>query len=544
LKKLLVANRGEIALRILRAGRDLGIATVAVHSRDDAESPHLASADERVELNGEGPSAYLDIAAILAAGARTGCDAVHPGYGFLSEREDFARACAEADIRFVGPTAEQLGLFGDKAKALELARRCDVPVMPATGGDASLEEIEAFFDAQPAGAGIVIKAVGGGGGRGIRVVTDRHALPEAYARCRSEARSAFGIDAVYGERLISRARHIEVQIAGDGRNVIALGERDCSLQRRFQKLVEIAPSPVLTPALREQIVRCALRMASKVGYRSLGTFEFLVDEGRRAKVAGSGSSASADEDANTGRLARRETSPFVFIEANPRLQVEHTVTEEVTGLDLVAIQLALADGRSLGELGLDSKRPPRQPGFAIQFRINAETFDEQGVARPASGRIERLDLPAGPGVRVDTHARAGYAPSPNFDTLLAKLVVSTRSDDFADAARRAQRALAELRIEGLATNTALLRALVERDDFVTQAVHTRYFEEVAGELRPRAREIEAQLALESGSAAPGRRRARRGKTRPVSDRQRYTAPRRSPKAIRRSVRPWRGGSPK
>ncbi len=507
MKKLLIANRGEVALRVIRAARDLGIATVAIHSRDDAGSPHLALADERVALCASGAAAYLDIAAIVAVGLRVGCDAVHPGYGFLSERADFARACEQAGLRFVGPAAAQLELFGDKARALELARRCGIPVMPATPGGASVEEIEAFFDAQPAGAGIVIKAVGGGGGRGMRIVTARGALAEAYVRCTSEARTAFGVEAVYGERLISRARHIEIQIVGDGRDVISLGERDCTLQRRFQKLVEIAPSPLLSPALRERIVEAALKMAREAEYRSLGTFEFLVDEGHvgegplgedRLAKEGRGSDP-ATGDRTGPPPAAADSSPFVFIEANPRLQVEHTITEEVTGVDLVAVQLGIAAGRTLLELGLDPEHAPQPVGFAIQFRINAEIFDAKGLARPASGRLDRFDLPSGPGVRVDTHARTGYAPSAQFDTLLAKLIVSSRLDDFADVVRRGRRALREVQIDGVATNVALLRALVERDEFATQAVDTRYFETILAPLVARASELEAERVARAGA---------------------------------------------
>ena len=479
MNKLLIANRGEIALRILRAAQDLGIATVAIHSRDDADLPHLALADERVPLDATGPAAYLDVAAVVDAAVRAGCDAVHPGYGFLSERPEFAAACARAGLVFVGPTVAQLELFGDKAAAIDHARQCGVPVMPSTRGGATLAEIEAFFDVRP---DIVIKAVGGGGGRGMRAVTSREALAEAYARCTSEARAAFGLEAVYAERLIARARHVEVQVVGDGTEVVALGERDCTLQRRFQKLVEIAPSPALAPALRERIVQAALTMARESGYRSLGTFEFLVDQ-------------DADPEL-----------PFVFIEANPRLQVEHTITEAVTGVDLVAAQLGIAAGRSLRELGLDPLRPPTARGFAIQFRINAETLDAQGLARPASGRLERFDLPAGPGIRVDTHGRPGYAPSPNFDTLLAKLIVSARGD-FAEALRRGQRALAETRIEGVATNLHLLRALAEREEFATQAVHTRHVEAILAPLLARAAKLEQQdreraLAVDAQWAAP------------------------------------------
>jgi len=480
LKKLLIANRGEIALRILRAARDLEIGTVAVYAQDDASALHRILADEAVALDGTGPGAYIDIAGIIAAARASGSDAIHPGYGFLSERADFAQACHDAGILFVGPSVEHLALFGDKGRALELAAQSDVPVMPATRGGASLGDITAFFDAQ-GGAGVVIKAVGGGGGRGMRVVRRREDLAEAYARCRSEAGSAFGIDALYAERLVVRARHIEVQIAGDGSHVVALGERDCTLQRRFQKLVEIAPSPVLKPRLREEIIKAALRLARRVDYRSLGTFEFLVEETEAGQQNG-----------------------FVFIEANPRLQVEHTITEQVTGVDLVALQIGLAAGRTLGDLGIDHAAPPQPRGFSIQVRVNAEMTDATGLARPAHGRLERFDPPSGPDVRVDSHAYAGYEPSPNFDTLLAKLIVSSAAPKFDAVVRRLQRSLAEFRIVGVATNLNLLRALVQRDDFLSQDVHTRHFEAVLPELAASAEAIaeagRAQDALLGGSA--------------------------------------------
>jgi len=490
MKKLLIANRGEIAMRLVRAARDLGWETVAVYATDDAACPHHTLADSAVALADSGAAAYLDQQALLDAARAHGCAAIHPGYGFLSERADFARACAQAGLVFVGPAPEHLQLFGDKSQALALARRCGVPVLPATAGDASLEEIEAFFDAQQGagGAGIVIKAVGGGGGRGMRAITRREELAQAYARCRSEARAAFGVDAVYAERLMARARHIEVQVIGDGHAVLALGERDCSVQRRFQKLVEIAPSPVLDEALRQRIMATALRMAREVGYRSLGTFEFLLDMD------------ASMEDAHR----------FVFMEANARLQVEHTVTEQVLGLDLVALQLQLAAGCTLQELGLSEASLPPARGWAVQWRINAEALDAHGNASMAGGTISRFDLPAGPGIRVDSHGYAGYTPSPHYDTLLAKLIVSSFGADFADVLRRSRRALDELRIDGLDTNADILRALAERADFAVQdGVHTRFFEAVAADLHARAQEIAAararqypQAAAAQGGSAP------------------------------------------
>ncbi|OZI44355.1 acetyl-CoA carboxylase family protein [Bordetella genomosp. 4] len=468
MKRILVANRGEIAVRVCRAIRDLGMQSVAVYSQDDSNSRHRILADTAVALNGSGPAAYIDINAIIAAAKSEDCDAIHPGYGFLSERSDFAQACADAGITFIGPDVEQLALFGDKGSALKLARECGVPVMPATHGGATLEEIMQFFD-QQGGVGIVIKAVGGGGGRGMRVVQDKSDIPERYARCRSEAMSAFGVDALYAERLVNRARHIEVQIVGDGADVIALGERDCTLQRRFQKVVEIAPSPVLDAALRTGILAAAKKLASKVNYRGLGTFEFLVEEDDRGVQKN-----------------------FVFIEANPRLQVEHTITEQVTGVDLVAVQIGIAQGKSLEILGLDLAHPPQPRGYAIQARITTETTDAAGMARPAHGRLERFDPPTGPDVRVDTHAYSGYSPAPAFDTLLAKLIVSSANDDFSSVARRLRRSLAEFRVVGMATNINLLRALVERDDFLRQQNHTRHVEAILPELLTAATQLERE----------------------------------------------------
>jgi len=466
--KVLIANRGEIAVRLVRALRDLGIASVAVHARDDAAALHAQLADTAVALDATGPSAYLDAAALISVAKAQGCDAVHPGYGFLSERADFAQACADAGLVFIGPTPEQLGLFGDKARARELATQCDVPVMPGSPGAVTLAQAQAFFAQQHAqGAGVMVKAIGGGGGRGMRAVLDAQELPEAHARCMSEAKAAFGIEGVYVERLMLNARHIEVQVIGDGKAVASLGERECTLQRRFQKLVEIAPSPSLPEALRAQVTQAALRMAKAVGYRGLGTFEFLVD------------AASA-------------TLPFVFIEANPRLQVEHTVTEAVTGLDLVQLQIAVAAGQPLAELGVEADRTVPQRGFAVQWRINAETLDAQGNARPSGGTLARFDLPAGLGVRVETHGYAGLAPSPHYDTLLAKLIVHSPSPRFEDALRRSLRALDECHIDGIATNLALLRAIAARPEFETQAVHTRFVEAHLGDLLAAASAFEKQ----------------------------------------------------
>ena len=486
--KVLVANRGEVALRIVRALCDLGVASVTVYADDDAQAPHVRSADAAVALGASGPAAYLDGARLIAIALQHGCDALHPGYGFLAERADFARDCAAVGVRFIGPTPDQLALFGDKAAARDLAQRCGVPLMPGVSHAVTLDEARDFFT-QHAANGIVIKAVGGGGGRGMRAIENAADLAAAYERCRGEALAAFGVADVYVERLMRGARHIEVQVLGDGQQVMALGERECTLQRRFQKLVEIAPSPSLPDALRARIVDAALTMARAVRYEGLGTFEFLVDL------------QSAD-------------LPFVFIEANARLQVEHTITEAVTGVDLVQAQMALAAGQSLADLGLDPARAPAPRGYAIQWRINAETLAVDGSATPGHGTLTRFDLPQGPGVRVDTHGFAGAAPSPHYDTLLAKLIVHSPSRDFADVLRRSRRALGEVRIDGVATNLNLLRALAERPEMATQAVHTRWLESVLPELVDASEKIAAR-ALQTST--DGRSHAENPRIAPMTD---------------------------
>ena len=473
-QKILIANRSEIAVRLIRAAHDMGIDNVAIHAQDDAHALHVQWADHAVDLGDTGPSAYLNSERIIAIAQAQGCDAVHPGYGFLSERADFAQACAAAGLVFIGPDPAHLQLFGDKARARQLALACDVPLMPGLNHAVTLAQAQTFF-AEQHGAGVMIKAVGGGGGRGMRAVFKAQDLPEAYARCVSEARSAFGVEGVYVERLMQRARHIEIQVLGDGQSVISLGERECSVQRRFQKLIEIAPSPSLTPDLRAQITQAALRMAAQCGYRSLGTFEFLVD-------------------------TQASDVPWVFIEANPRLQVEHTVTEEVTGLDLVQLQIQVAAGQRLQALGLDPAHPPAAKGHAIQLRICAETLRANGHTQPASGSLTRFDMPTGPGLRVDTHGFTGAKPSPHYDTLLAKLIVTTRSGDFAQAARRTARALRECHVQGLETNLGLLQALVESPDFAAQHIHTRYVEEHLSELLTQAQQLARPASLAPASS--------------------------------------------
>ena len=458
LKSLLIANRGEIAVRIARAAAEMNIRTTAIYSADDARSLHITKTEDARALRGSGAAAYLDIEQIIAVAKDAGCDAIHPGYGFLSENAAFAWRCAEERIKFVGPRPELLELFGDKVRARALATEFGVPVLHGTTGPTTLEHAKAFLESLGGGA-IMIKALAGGGGRGMRIVRHAAEIDEAYARCESEARAAFGNGAVYVEELMPRARHIEVQIVGDGVGGVShLWERECSIQRRNQKIVEIAPSPSLPTELRDRLTSAAVSLAREVRYNSLGTFEFLVD-------------ASAEG-----------ATEFAFIEANARLQVEHTVTEEVTGIDLVKTQLALADGRKLDELGLEQSNIPHPRGYAIQLRVNMESMLEDGSTKPSGGTINVFDSPSGPGVRVDSFAYSGYATSPRFDSLLAKLVVHSPSPDFTDALRRAERTLAEFRIEGVTTNIPFLRNLLRHRDFAENRVHTRFVEDKIAEL--------------------------------------------------------------
>ncbi|GAA4549771.1 carboxyl transferase domain-containing protein [Pseudonocardia xishanensis] len=449
---LLVANRGEIAVRLVRAARELGLRTVAVFALDDATAPHVTLADEAHEIPG-----YLDQEAVVAVATAAGARFVHPGYGFLSENADFARLCADRGLTFVGPRPELLDLFGDKVRARATARAAAVPVLPGTAGPTSLGEAATFLAEHGA---VMLKALAGGGGRGMREVTDPAELPEAYARCRSEAEHAFGSGELYVEKLVGAARHIEVQIVGDGTRVRQLGERDCSVQRRHQKLIEIAPAPFLDPAVRDRLHESAVRIGEHVGYESLGTVEFLVD--------------GAD---------------VWFLELNPRLQVEHTVTEEVTGVDLVETQIRLAQGA-----GLDVRPEPR--GFAIQARVNTEVPAADGAPRPRAGLLTAFDPPAGPHVRVDTYGYAGLRTSPRFDSLLAKVI--TRGATFAEAARRADAALAEFRIEGLATTIPFLRAVLTHPDFTGGPSDTGFVAAHLAELR--ASDLPARVP--TTSAAP------------------------------------------
>jgi acetyl/propionyl-CoA carboxylase alpha subunit/acetyl-CoA carboxylase carboxyltransferase component len=455
--RLLIANRGEIAIRIARAAADMGIRSVAMHSRDDARSLHVRAADELRELPGQGAAAYLDADAIIAVANASGCDAVHPGYGFLAERPDFARRCAQAGLIFVGPSPTHLELFGDKARARLAAVAADVPVIRGMDRAVSLQEAEAFFSSLRGGA-MIIKAVAGGGGRGTRAVQTEAEVEPAYQRCRSEAEAAFGCGDVYVEQYIPRARHIEVQILGDlSGTVTHLGERECSIQRRFQKIIEVAPAPALDDELRNQIIKAAVRFANSVGYTNLGTIEFLVDATDQAGA-----------------------QPFVFIETNARLQVEHAVTEEVTGVDLVQTQILLAQGSTLKELGLD--REPALRGFAIQARVNMETVGIDGSIRPNVGTLAAYEAPSGPGVRTEGFGYGGYHTSGAFDSLLAKVIAHSPRPDFAAEVKRAVRALSEFRIDGVATNVPFLHNILTHPDFISGRLHTRWVDEHIAEL--------------------------------------------------------------
>ncbi len=470
MSKLLIANRGEIAIRIARAADALGIPTVAVFATDDAESLHVRRAGSARPLGGQGAAAYLDIAQIVAVAREAGCTAVHPGYGFLSENAAFARACAQAGLTFVGPSPEVLELFGDKTAARTLARERGVPIIPGTNEATSLAEVQAF--AAEHGA-VMIKALAGGGGRGMREVVDPAGIADAYAVCAREAEQAFANGDLFVEKLVRHARHIEVQIVGDGSGrVVDLGERDCTVQLHHQKLLEMAPSPALTDARRQPLLEAARKLAAHVKYAGLGTFEFLVTD-----------------------------SGFWFIEANPRLQVEHTVTEEVTGVDLVRAQIRIALGASLADVGLAEAPPVR--GFAVQARVNLQTISADGSARPAAGTLTAFTPPSGPGVRVDTYGYRGYCTSLRYDSLLAKIIVRDRDVQAALAAT--DRALAELEIEGVATNVGLLRNILHHPAFADGTladVDTAFVNDHAAELAPPPPVKSASPAAAAPSLSP------------------------------------------
>lgn len=457
---LLIANRGEIALRIVRTATELGMTTVAVYAEDDAAGPHVHAADEAIGLPGAGPAAYLDQQAILTAADKSGAGLVHPGYGFLSENAEFARACAAAGLTFVGPDAAALELVGNKSSARAAAVAAGVPVLPATEGPSGVADIAAFFAAH--GGAVMIKALAGGGGRGMRKVTAADQIEAACRQCAAEAQRGFGDPGLFAEAVLGAARHIEVQVvaapAGHQTHALALGDRDCSLQRRHQKLIEIAPAQGLSDALRRSLHQAAARLCARVGLRGLATVEFLV---------------SGEQ--------------FVFLEVNPRIQVEHTVTEETTGIDLVAVQLAIAGGAPFYELGLPAGiasdgteiigEPAARRGIAIQARVNMETFAPDGSVVPAAGTLTAFTPPSGPGVRVDTYGRPGLAAAPHYDSLLAKVVAHVRGPSFPAAVRKVRTALGEFAVEGIRTNLGLLRELLAQEELQSGWVTTDFLDE-------------------------------------------------------------------
>jgi acetyl-CoA carboxylase biotin carboxylase subunit len=441
IRKLLVANRGEIAVRIVRAARELGIATVQAHSQADADSLAVRLADEAVSIGPpQAAKSYLNISAILDAARATGVDAVHPGYGFLAENAGFADAVEQAGLTFVGPRGDTIRLMGDKVAARKIAAEAGVPTVP--GSEGRLDDSGAAIAvAEQTGFPVMIKAAAGGGGRGIRVARDAAELERLVPQASAEARAAFGDGGLYVERLIERARHVEVQVLGDGTDVIHCFERECSLQRRRQKVWEEAPSPGLPPAVRAKLCAAAVALAKAVAYRGAGTLEFLYDDAR--------------ED-------------FFFIEMNTRIQVEHPVTEWITGLDLVAEMLRIAGGEKLRFRQQDIACR----GHAIEARICAE--DPANGFRPAPGRVDGLQVPGGPGVRFDSMLFPGYTVPPFYDSLLAKLVVW--GEDRPRAIERLKRALRELKIGGLTTTAPLFAALADDPDVRSARVHTGWLE--------------------------------------------------------------------
>ena len=441
-----MANRGEIAVRVVRALHELGVEAVAVYSTADRDSLHVRLADRAVCIGPPLPvDSYLRIPSVVAAADTTGCEAVHPGYGFLAENPAFVRACEENDLVFIGPSADTMARMGDKAQAKSEMRAADVPLVPGTDGAATVSEARAA--AEEYGYPVLLKAVAGGGGKGMRLVETPDELEAAYALASAEAESAFGDGHLYVERALVPARHVEIQVLCDGEGgVLTLGERECSIQRRHQKLIEESPSPAITSERREAMEAAAERACLAIGYRNAGTFEFLLGP----------------------------DGHFYFIELNARLQVEHPVTEMVTGVDIVREQIRIAAGATLAE-GV-RRAAPR--GHAIEIRLNAED-PARGFA-PAPGRIDRLRVPLGPGVRFDSHLEEGAVVSPFYDSLLAKLCVWDTSR--AAAIARALRALGELELRGVPTTRELAIDILRSEEFEDGRYSTSYLEQAEGRL--------------------------------------------------------------
>ncbi len=460
-RKVLIANRGEIAVRIIRACRELGIRTVAVFSEVDRNALHVRYADEAYCI-GPAPAreSYLRIDRLIDVARRAGADAIHPGYGFLAERPDFAEACEEAGIVFIGPPPRAIGAMGDKATARKMARALGVPIVPGTDGGLSDEDL--MEAARRIGFPILIKASAGGGGKGMRIVRSLEEMPDALAAARREAMAAFGDDDVYLEKLVEGARHVEVQILADQHgNVIHLGERECSIQRRHQKLIEESPSPIVDEEMRQRMGEVAVRIAQAIGYVNAGTVEFLVDKERN----------------------------FYFIEMNTRLQVEHPVTEMVTGVDIVKEQIRIARGRRLRYRQEDI----RQTGWAIECRITAE--DPFNHFMPSTGRIITLAEPTGPGVRVDSGVYEGCEITPYYDSLIAKVI--TWGETRGEAILRMRRALEEFRIIGIKTIIPFHQAILNSTRFLAGHFDTKFVEErfsMDEETPPELEEVAAIIA--------------------------------------------------
>ena len=444
--RVLVANRGEIAVRVIRALHELGVEAVAVYSTADADALHVRLADRAVRI---GPPAaaesYLNIAAVVAAASTTGCEAVHPGYGFLAENDEFVRMCEDNDLVFIGPPAGVMARMGDKALAKAEMRAAGVPLVPGTEGVAGPEE--ARVAAEELGFPVLLKAAAGGGGKGMRLVREPDELHDAYQRAAAEAHAAFGDGSLYVEKVISPARHVEIQVLCDHHgNVLTCGERECSVQRRHQKLIEESPSPALDDELREEMEAAAERACRHIGYRNAGTFEFLVGP----------------------------DGSFSFIEVNTRLQVEHPVTELVIGIDIVREQVRIATGEPLAHGG---RAGPRS-GHAIELRINAE--DPAHDFAPSPGLITRFRPPLGPGVRVDTFVEEGTTISPFYDSLIAKLIVVDGSRRL--AIERARRSLREFEIDGVATTRDVLLDILDSDEFRSGEYSTSFLDEAGARL--------------------------------------------------------------
>jgi acetyl-CoA carboxylase biotin carboxylase subunit len=445
LSRVLIANRGEVAVRIVRACHDLGVEAVAAYSSADRDSLHVRLADRAVHV-GPPPAAqsYLNIPSLVAAATTTGCDAVHPGWGFLAENAEFAAACEDNDLAFVGPRPESIEIMGDKIRAKETVAAAGLPLVPGSDGAATLDEARAL--GSQVGFPLLLKATAGGGGRGMRLVTDPGGLEAAYRTASAEALAAFSDGSLYVERALVGARHVEVQVLGDGEgDVLTLGERDCSIQRRHQKLVEEGPSPAVSDELRADMEDAARRATEALRYRGAGTIEFLLEEDGR----------------------------FYFIEMNTRLQVEHPVTELVTGIDLAQAQLRIAAGEGLPRSGRADLH-----GHAIEFRINAE--DPVHDFRPAPGTVTRFRPPLGPGVRVDTHVVDGYVIPPFYDSLVAKVIVW--AEDRPAALGRARRALTEFELEGVPTTRDLAVDILESQPFITGHYTTAFLSEAGAAL--------------------------------------------------------------